>query len=70
MIPRVANIKCQNTWPKLVGLVFEQGRHFVSHAFFFLYIYLTSSLISPISSLLIFKERELVTLRTLLPSSC
>ena len=34
------------------------------------YIHLTSFLISPISSLLIFREREFVTLRTLLLSSC
>ena len=34
------------------------------------YIHLTSFLISPISSLLIFREREFVTSRTLLLSSC
>ena len=38
MIPRAANIKCQNMWHKPVGLLFEQGNRFVSYAFFFLCI--------------------------------
>ena len=42
----------------------------LSRMHFSSYVYLTSSLISFISLLLILRERELVTLRTLLPSSC
>ena len=38
MIPRAAIIKCQNMWHKPIGLISERGRHFVSLAFFFLYI--------------------------------
>ena len=40
MIPWIANIKCQDTGHKLVGLVSEQGCRFVSRAFFLLYIYI------------------------------
>ena len=38
MIPRAANIKCQNTWHNPVGLISKQGRRFVSRAPFFQYI--------------------------------
>ena len=74
MIPWVANIKCQDTGHKLVGLVYEQGRRFVSRAFFLLYIYIYIYISLP-SSFLLFhhcwsSERELITLRTLFLSSC
>ena len=49
-------IKCLNTWPKRIGPVSGRGCHFVFYASFILYIYLTSFLISPIPSLLIFRE--------------
>ena len=41
MISSAAIIKCQNTWHKPVGLVSEQGHHFVSSALFsYIYIYI------------------------------
>ena len=48
MTPWVANIKCQNTWHKPVGLVSEQGHHFVSSALFsYIYIYIYLSHLLP-----------------------
>lgn len=57
LISQAAIIKCLNTWLKHIGLVSGRGFHFVFCASFILYIYLTSFLISPISSLLIFREK-------------